>query len=85
MNVKHQTGIASGEGDITSGLDRVDELFESRKPNRKAVVMPFDGIVSISESGKIVELDMTSESRTKTYFVKEDYKLTVKVGDWIKK
>ena len=40
-------------GDITSGLPRVEEVFEKRSPKNPAVVSKFDGIISdIRENGR---------------------------------
>ena len=38
MRTFHAGGTASVGGDITSGLPRVEELFEKRKPKNPAVV-----------------------------------------------
>ncbi len=45
MRTFHIGGVAGG-GDITTGLPRVEEIFESRPPKWKAVVADADGIVS---------------------------------------
>ncbi len=48
----HSGGVAAG-GDITSGLPRVEELFEARKkPKGEAVVSEIDGAVEIERSEK---------------------------------
>jgi DNA-directed RNA polymerase subunit beta' len=48
----HSGGVAAG-GDITSGLPRVEELFEARKkPKGEAVVTEIDGIAHIERSEK---------------------------------
>jgi DNA-directed RNA polymerase subunit beta' len=53
MRTFHFGGVASG-GDITSGLPRVQEIFEAREPSGKAVICTVDGeVVSISEDKKI--------------------------------
>ena len=52
MRTFHTGGVAasSGDGDITQGLPRVEELFEARCPKRPAVLAKIDGvIVSIDE------------------------------------
>jgi len=49
----HTGGVASG-GDITSGLPRVEELFEARKkPKGEAIVTEIDGIAHIERSEKV--------------------------------
>jgi DNA-directed RNA polymerase subunit beta' len=48
----HTGGVAAG-GDITSGLPRVEELFEARKkPKGEAVVTDIDGVVEVIRSEK---------------------------------
>ncbi len=47
MRTFHTGGIAGG--DITQGLPRVEELFESRKPKRVATLTEIGGVVSIEE------------------------------------
>lgn len=46
MNTKHAGGAAQAGGDVTSGLPRVEEVFEKRQPKIPAVVSKTDGIVS---------------------------------------
>ena len=48
----HTGGVAAG-GDITSGLPRVEELFEARKkPKGEAVVTDIDGVVEVIRADK---------------------------------
>jgi len=42
----HTGGVASVGGDITSGLPRVEEVFEKRSPKNPAVISKTDGIVT---------------------------------------
>jgi len=54
MRTFHLGGVAGG-GDITQGLPRVEELFEARKPKRKAVLSEVAGSVEIEEAeGKVI-------------------------------
>jgi DNA-directed RNA polymerase subunit beta' len=63
MRTFHLGGIAGG-GDITQGLPRVEELFEARKPKRKAVLSEVAGTVEIEDAdGKII----TSPSGRKVF------------------
>ena len=48
MRTFHTGGIASAE-DITQGLPRVEELFESRRPKNAAIIARIDGTVHIEE------------------------------------
>lgn len=53
MRTFHAGGVASVGGDITSGLPRVEELFEKRSPKNPAVISKSDGLVSeIKEEGR---------------------------------
>ena len=54
MRTFHTGGVAStggqaSSGDITSGLPRVEELFEARKPKHPAVLTEIDGRVELRE------------------------------------
>ncbi len=54
MRTFHTGGIASGgEGDITQGLPRVEELFEARKPKNAALVAGCDGVLELREDKNI--------------------------------
>lgn len=48
MRTFHTGGVASAE-DITQGLPRVEELFESRKPKHLAIISEISGEVSFEE------------------------------------
>ncbi|MBI2410130.1 DNA-directed RNA polymerase subunit beta' [Candidatus Kaiserbacteria bacterium] len=53
MRTFHAGGVASIGGDITSGLPRVEEVFEKRSPKNPAVVSKTDGIViEVKEQGR---------------------------------
>ena len=53
MRTFHAGGVASIGGDITSGLPRVEEVFEKRSPKNPAVISKSDGIISeIKEEGR---------------------------------
>lgn len=53
MRTFHAGGTASVGGDITSGLPRVEEVFEKRSPKNPAVIAKFDGMVTdIKEQGR---------------------------------
>ncbi len=53
MRTFHAGGVASVGGDITSGLPRVEEVFEKRSPKNPAVISKSDGIVTeIKEAGR---------------------------------
>jgi DNA-directed RNA polymerase subunit beta' len=46
MRTFHAGGVASVGGDITSGLPRVEEVFEKRSPKNPAVISKTDGLVT---------------------------------------
>ncbi|MGB8815763.1 MAG: DNA-directed RNA polymerase subunit beta' [Minisyncoccia bacterium] len=53
MRTFHAGGTASVGGDITSGLPRVEEIFEKRRPKNPAVVSTVNGLVSsVKDFGK---------------------------------
>ncbi|MEK7157119.1 MAG: DNA-directed RNA polymerase subunit beta', partial [Patescibacteria group bacterium] len=53
MRTFHAGGVASVGGDITSGLPRVEEVFEKRSPKNPAVISKSDGLVTeIKEEGR---------------------------------
>ena len=54
MRTFHTGGVA-GSDDITQGLPRVEEIFETRPPKRKALLADVEGIVSIEEATKTIE------------------------------
>jgi DNA-directed RNA polymerase subunit beta' len=49
MRTFHSGGNAGGQGDITQGLPRVEELFEARVPKEPAIISEIDGVVQISK------------------------------------
>jgi len=79
----HMGGV-SGE-DITSGLPRVEELFESRSPKTPAILSQFSGVVRISDEKNIRTLQVISNNlQTEEYNVSADYKIIVKNKEFIK-
>ena len=52
MRTFHTGGVAGK--DITSGLPRVEELFEARSPKGKAKLAEIDGTVLAFQSGRLV-------------------------------
>ena len=83
MKTFHMGGI-TGE-DITSGLPRVEELFESRIPRMPAVLAEIDGKVRIiEEKERRVIVVISSEYKKEDYHLESGYKATVKSGDLVK-
>jgi len=58
MRTFHTGGIAAQ--DITSGLPRVEELFEARVPKGLAVISEIDGVVTISRAEDVRRIKVTS-------------------------
>ena len=97
MRTFHSGGTASVGGDITSGLPRVEEIFENRTPKNPAVVARVDGTVTeikIDGKDKFIILlpdeatKQTSKVKAKNeaeYPVSYMRTILVKVGDKVKK
>jgi DNA-directed RNA polymerase subunit beta' len=78
----HTGGVAAG-GDITTGLPRVEELFEARKtPKGEAVVSEIEGVVRVVMSEKYTDLRLVriehAEMVSDAYDVPEDWKIEAK-------
>lgn len=80
----HTGGVASAE-DITQGLPRVEELFESRKPKGAAILARISGKISIEEIKKSRVIIVTNEEtgEIEQYPVPWDYRIRVKDGDQV--
>ena len=82
MRTFHTGGIAGA--DITSGLPRVEELFEARTPKGEAVLSEIDGVVSISEEGDTRAIIVVStEEYSDEYPITSGYKAAVKQGELV--
>ncbi len=80
----HTGGVAAG-GDITTGLPRVEELFEARKmPKGEAVVAEIGGRVSVLQSDRYSDLRMVrvehSEMVGDEYAIPEAWTIAVEDG-----
>jgi len=83
----HTGGVAAG-GDITTGLPRVEELFEARvAPKGEAVISRINGVVHLDQSQKNPELRSVrvehSEMVSDTYEILEGWEIKVKEEDEI--
>ncbi len=71
--------------DITTGLPRIEELFEARPPRSRAIISEIDGKVDIEDSedeGR--KLRVTSqEMLTDEYLLPSGYKTGVKSKQWV--
>ncbi len=70
--------------DITSGLPRVEELFEARSPKGQAVISEIDGVAEViqSDEGKKIRIS-SSETYTDEYPLQPNWKAAVKNGQWV--
>jgi DNA-directed RNA polymerase subunit beta' len=80
----HTGGVAAG-GDITTGLPRVEELFEARRmPKGEASVSEINGVVRIKQSDRYSELRIVrvehSEMINEEYAVPEGWVVNVEDG-----
>jgi len=98
MRTFHAGGAASAGGDITSGLPRVEEVFEKRRPKIPAVVATVDGtITEVKDMGKEKLIKILPDLADKPKTIKKGetevieytfpYRRTtlIKVGDHVKK
>jgi DNA-directed RNA polymerase subunit beta' len=93
MNTKHAGGAASVGGDVTSGLPRVEEVFEKRQPKIPAIISHCEGlVVDIRTEGRekviVVAPDMSAKSAPKKkdnieYEVHYRRVVTVSKGDTV--
>ncbi len=88
MRTFHTGGVASADAeDITQGLPRVEELFESRRPKGAAILSKIAGRITIEEvkttRNIIVTNDETGESES--YMIPYNLKIRVQDGEQITK
>ncbi len=84
----HTGGVAAG-GDITTGLPRVEELFEARKqPKGEAVVSEINGTVHVIQSEKFADMRIVrveqSEMIHDEFDIPKEWKILVKDEDEVK-
>ena len=89
MRTFHTGGIASAE-DITQGLPRVEELFESRRPKKMAIMTELSGTVHIDKTKKtdhvvISGVDENGAPTEVSYLIPYDAHIRVEEGQELKK
>ena len=75
------TGGVSTASDITSGLPRVEELFEARKPKGLAVISEVSGPIKINKLDKLDEVVVKTAEGDVSYVLPYGSSLAVKDGD----
>jgi len=82
MRTFHTGGVAGI--DITSGLPRVEELFEARVPKGAAILADIDGLVTIEtlEDGRRLRLVSREEFR-EDYALPKNAELMVEQGEYV--
>jgi len=87
MRTFHTGGVAGG--DITQGLPRVEELFESRRPKKMAQLAEISGKVTVEEAkkgGSLYNITIVADDgETVTYTLPHSAGVKVKSGDEVKK
>lgn len=84
MRTFHMGGVA-GEGDITQGLNRVEELFEARNPKSSAVVTEISGKVKVTKKeGKTIVTVISAGTSADNYEVPASYQPAIKEGAKVK-
>ncbi|MBU1118485.1 DNA-directed RNA polymerase subunit beta' [Patescibacteria group bacterium] len=78
MRTFHTGGVA-GDGDITQGLPRVEELFEARNIKKPAVVAELDGVCHVKEEGEKKIINIVSKDVKKADIEKDFKKGSAKV------
>ena len=83
MRTFHTGGVAS-QTDITSGLPRVEELFEARAPKGEAIISETDGVVDIVQENERRIVRVTNvDTLVEEYEVPAKGEALVKDGDRI--
>ena len=81
MRTFHTGGIAS-VADITSGLPRVEELFEARTPKGQAILSDIDGMVDLLETSDGLVIQVSDrETMQQEIAVPKGWEIKVKDGD----
>ena len=80
MRTFHTGGIAQAD-DITQGLPRVEELFESRRPKGVAIISEINGTVTIREKDGKREISVKNKDDERVYPLPFASRLKVTTGD----
>src|SRR5579864_5691463 len=82
MRTFHTGGVAGI--DITSGLPRVEELFEARVPKGKAILAELDGVVELqrTEDSRIIKV-ISRQTYRDEHDLPAGYRPAVEQGQWV--
>jgi DNA-directed RNA polymerase subunit beta' len=82
MRTFHTGGVAGI--DITSGLPRVEELFEARVPKGKAILAELDGVVELqrTEDTRIIKV-ISRQTYRDEHDLPRGYEVNVEHGAWV--
>ena len=84
MRTFHTGGVA--RADITTGLPRVEELFEARVPKGAALLSEKEGVVSIEQTDSGRMLVITSQEQdSRTYMIDSSWTPALAPGDLVVK
>ncbi|HOO67766.1 MAG TPA: DNA-directed RNA polymerase subunit beta', partial [Bacilli bacterium] len=84
MRTFHTGGVAGGD-DITQGLPRVQELFESRNPKGKATIAEISGkVTNIENANGKFKITVTNDADSKEHITNYGAKLHVEKGSVVK-
>lgn len=83
MRTFHMGGVA-GEGDITQGLSRVEEIFESRTPKTKATLSEISGIVDVRIDENVKVTISADSLGIDKYKIDDSHEIFVKEGTIVK-
>lgn len=82
MRTFHTGGIAGI--DITSGLPRVEELFEARVPKGQAIISEIDGVVEITRGEDMRRVRVVSQQvYTDEQPIPQGYEVVVSQDEWV--
>ena len=82
MRTFHTGGVVGL--DITSGLPRVEELFEARIPKGQAIISEIDGLIEVVREGDSSRVRVTSsDTYREDHPIPSGYQVQVRDNDWV--
>ena len=86
MRTFHTGGVAGGE-DITQGLPRVEELFESRRPKHQAILSEIDGELrfDLIKGARHAVIFNTETAEERSYLIPHGSREKVQDGQFVHK